>query len=169
MTGKKAGHDLVTLRRSQWVYLMIWTLLIGPFWLAVACHDEIYAAYVRTYVAPGVRRQFGFRVERQRMHYLTQPLDVFVIADTSPQGALAKAGVLNNDVPVTYIHMSDVGFYLKLRQSRGGPVEIRLANRDEYREWLKSGDAFPLKWRKVVIPRQALSEPPPPAGGPCRN
>lgn len=157
MKGKKPGANFITLQRGQWAYLTITVLLIGPFWVAVACSEEIYAAYVRTYVAPEVQRRFGFKVGRERMYYgaRRQPLDVFFINATEPDGVLARAGALSGDVPVGAYHWSDVGLYVRLRESRRRPVELHLVNRDQYREWLKTGDDLLFeRQRKIVIPRQ---------------
>jgi hypothetical protein len=134
-------------------------LLIGPFTIAVLYSDQLYAAYVRTYVGREVQHRFGFRMERKTMYYRkVQRLDVFVITALEPDGVLAKAGVKNNDVPLISYHMSDVDFYLRLRRSQKEAIELRLINVDEYEDWLKTGDAYSLfrdRERKVLIPQQA--------------
>jgi len=154
MTGKNSTTSFLTIKHIQWVYLTVFVLLISPFIVFILYSDEIYKAYVRIYIAPEIRHQFGFKMDRQRMYYHTQPLDVFVIT-TVENGVLAKAGVKDNDIPLGLFHMSDVNFYLKLRQSQNGPIEIRLINRDEYGRVLREQDWTLLHGQhKVVIPKQ---------------
>ena len=154
MDRKGTTSNLITARPIHWVYLTIFVLLIGPFSMAVVYHDELYNGYVRTYIAPGVQRQFGFRMERRRMYYHTQAVDVFVIEGLEPDGVLAKAGVQRGDVPVGIYHMSDVAFYQRLQERPKKAVEIHLVNSAEYEGLLKSGDLDLFdRGHRVVIPR----------------
>jgi hypothetical protein len=137
---KGAKGNLVTVKPINWVYVTVVLLLIGPLSIAVVYSGELYNGYVRTYIAPRIQRQFGFKMERRRMHYRTQALDVFVIKGLNPDGVLAKAGVRNGDVPVGDYHVSDVTFYRELEESRKRAVEIHLVNCAEYEGLLKSGD-----------------------------
>jgi len=154
MNQKGAKSNLITVKPIHWVYVTVVLLLIGPFSIAVVYSNELYNGYVRTYVAPRIQRQFGFRMERRRMYYHTQGLDVFVIEGVNPGGVLAKAGVRNDDVPVGVYHMSDVEFYRKLDGSQEKAVEIQLVNCGEYEGLLKSGDLDLFdRGHKVTITR----------------
>src|SRR5262245_35650625 len=142
MNERKPATKFLTLTLSPWVYVTIIALLIAPFLIAVLNFDQIFNSYVRTYLGPEVRRQFGFRMEHQTMYYRqAQRLDVFVITTLEPDGVLARAGVRNDDVPLVsgWFHMSDVNFYRRLQEGRKGPIELRLIGRDEYEYWLKTG------------------------------
>ena len=152
---QKKSSRLITIKPIHWVYLTTFVLLIGPLLVASVYSDELYNAYVRTYIAPGVQRQFGFKMQRRKMYYRgTQELDVFVIEGLEPNGVLAKAGVQNGDVPIGMFHMSDVAFYRKLQERPAGTVEIHLVNCTEYEELLKSGNLILSDvGNRVVIPK----------------
>jgi hypothetical protein len=154
MNRKASTSNLVTVKPMHWVYVTIIILLIGPFSLAVVYSDELYNGYFRTYTAPAIQRQLGFKMGRRRMYYHTQALDVFAVEGLEPGGILAKAGVQNCDVPVGIYHLSDVEFYRKLQQSAKKAVEIQLVNCAEYEELLRAGDLdLFTRGHKVVIPR----------------
>ncbi len=157
MVGPHQHSKLLTVKSFQWVYVIIFIWIIGPFTFFSLVSHEIFDDYVRTYIAPGIQRRFGFRMERRRMYYRgTQPLNVFVIKNLEPEGALTKLGVQNCDVPLGFYHMSDVTFYWQLEKSKGTPVEIRFLNCDEYQKALMSGDLFLAgRAHKIVLwPRQ---------------
>ena len=138
---QKKSSRLITIKPIHWVYLTVFVLLIGPLLIATLYSDELYNAYVRTYIAPSVQHQFGFKMERRQMYYRgTQELDVFVIEGLEPNGLLAKAGVQNCDVPIGVFHMSDVAFYRRLQERPKERVEIHLVNCAKYEELLKSGN-----------------------------
>lgn len=152
---QKKSSRLITVKPIHWVYLTVFVLLIGPLLIAALYSDELYNGYVRTYIAPRIQRQFGFKMERRRMYYRgTQELDVFVIEGLEPNGVLAKAGVQNGDVPIGMFHMSDVAFYRRLQERTEKAVEIHLVNCAEYEESLKSGDLILSDLgNRVVIPK----------------
>jgi hypothetical protein len=143
-----------TIRRNQLLYLVTMVLLSIPCLMAVINPVDFYRLHARIVNGPVVRRLFGFSLERRRMHYRTQAMDVFVINSIDPNGRLAKAGVRNNDIPVASIHMNDADFYDTLAASRRAPVKLRLINSDEYEKALKDGIVPRDEMRTVVIPRQ---------------
>lgn len=141
------------MKHSQWLYVTVCVLLIGPFSLAVVYSEDIYSAYVRTYVAPRLRRQYGFRLERRPMYFHAQPLNVYFIASIDPAGVFAKAGVREGDVPVADYHISDVALYKRLLDERGDAAVLQLINGDEYESMLKEGDLdLYCRGHKVSIP-----------------
>ena len=154
MIGPPPNSKLLAI---QWVYVTIFVLIIGPFTVFVMFSQELFDGYIRTYIAPGIQRRFGFRMERRRMYYRgTQPFNVFVITRLEPEGVLTKLGVQNCDVPLGFYHMSDATFYRQLEKSRSTPVEIRFLNCEEYEQALMAGDLFLAhRVHKIVLrPRQ---------------
>ena len=157
MSEKQPSTRFLLLTQNPSAYLIIMVLLMGPFSIALIYSDEILEAYIRSEIAPQVQHQFGFSMVHKSMYYRQrQRLDVFVFSGLEPDGVLAKAGVMNNDVPLRTFHMSDINLYRRLRQGRTEAVELRLIGSDEYEDWLRAEKFFLFdRTRRVVVPKQA--------------
>jgi hypothetical protein len=144
---------LFTLGAFQYVYVMMVILIIGPFTVAALYSQDFFDAYVRTVLAPRLRRKFGFTLEVRRMYYRKRhPLGVFVITNLKPNGEFARLGVRNCDVPVGGFHMTDAELYRALKRSEHTKVEIRFINCDEYAGELDSGDLILAPHERKLSP-----------------
>jgi hypothetical protein len=152
MARSHTTSNLLTIQPFQWAFLTIFVLLIGPLIVASLFSDTLFRAYARDCMAPRLQSEFGFRMEKRRMYYGRQPLNVFVIQGIKRDGILARIGIRNGDIPIGMFHMSDVNFYWTLERSRTTPVEIRLIRCNDYKEMLRSGDLLMSHhWRKAFL------------------
>lgn len=156
MSEKKPATKFLTLTQNPCIYLIIMVLLMGPFSISLIYANEILEVYVRSEIGPEVQRQFGFRMMHKNMYYQhRQRLDVFVFTSLEPDGVLAKAGVRNNDVPLSTFHMNDIHLYRRLRASRKEAIELRVIGCDQYEDWLQTGrTSLSARERRVLIPPQ---------------
>ena len=157
----KPAHLFIAPTGIHWLCIAIIALLLVPLTIFSLEPDRIYNAYFRTFATPAVEREFGFRMERTRMYFHTQALEVFVIKSLEPEGVLAKAGVRVGDVPLgTYMPKNDVAFCRDLLRSHAQITQIHLVNGDEYEARLGRGESSITNvGYNAIIPKQNYLHP----------
>ena len=149
-----ATQRLLTLNRTHWIYIALIAVVLVPLTIGNLLPDQIYNLYFRTYTRPQVQAEFGFEMAQQRMHFRSQPFDVFVITSIDPNGVLAGYGVQANTISLgTSYPKNDIAFCKDLLRSHNQAVEIHLIDSNEYEQLLKKGE-FSMAGRgyKVIIP-----------------
>ena len=118
----------ISSTRSQWVYLFVTLLIVLPLILAFVFSNQIYAVYLREFVAPRLEREFGFKAGRTQVQFRGRTDQVFAVLRVTPGGILHRAGVEPGDIPVGYQHGFETGFLQDLVWAKEGhAVEIELA------------------------------------------
>ena len=124
-------HKIIpfTLGSSQWVYLSAVVLVVLPIVLGFSFLNQIYGAYLREFVAPGLQNEFGFQAGLQTLSLGEERAEEFIIYSVTPGGLLSRAGFQSGDIPVLYHHNFESTFYQDLLLVRKGrAVTIHVIN-----------------------------------------